>query len=49
MEKPGGAYRSPQSDTLVIGQDVDSKKSSPAGILQGQSPGKSAGEKSSPV
>jgi len=49
MEKPGGAYRSPQSDTLTIGQDVDSKKSSPAGILQGASPGKSAGQKSSPV
>lgn len=49
LEKPGGAYRSPQSDTLVIGQDVDSKKSSPAGILQGDSPGKSGGQKSSPV
>jgi hypothetical protein len=49
LEKPGGAYRSPQSDTLTIGQQVDSKKSSPAGILQGDSPGKSKGEKSSPV
>jgi len=49
LEKPGGAYRSPQSDTLTIGQQVDSKKSTPAGVLQGDSPGKSKGEKSSPV
>lgn len=40
LEEPAGAYRSPQSSTYGV-DDVGSKRSTPAGILQGTSEGKS--------
>jgi len=40
LEEPAGAYRSPQSSTYKA-DDVGGKRSTPAGILQGTSEGKS--------
>jgi len=40
LDQPAGAYRSPQSSTYGV-DDVGGKRSSPAGILQGTSEGKS--------
>lgn len=40
LDEPAGAYRSPQSSTYGV-DDVGSKRSTPAGILQGTSEGKS--------
>lgn len=40
LEEPAGAYRSPQSSTYGV-DEAGGKRSTPAGILQGTSEGKS--------
>lgn len=43
LEVPGGAYRSPQSGTYSL-EEAGSKKSTPAGLLQGKEQGDASSE-----
>lgn len=45
LDVPGGAYRSPQSGTYSL-EEAGSKKSTPAGLLQGKEQGDSGSEDS---
>ncbi|XP_024359587.1 uncharacterized protein [Physcomitrium patens] len=46
LDEPAGAYRSPQGSTYGV-DETGGKRSTPAGILQGNSPGNSGGSESS--